>query len=416
MDRRSFRWSAAILAAAACLSSCQQQDSAPEPEAPATVGSWRLTAPMLASRAAHSLTMLRSGKVLAAGGDRTWSVAGGESLAAAELYDPTTETWTATGSMGTPRSFHIAVLLRDGTVLVAGGCDGYVGRDCVPLATAEIYDPELGTWAPTGSMAHARGRAGTADHAAVLPDGKVLVVGAVSGPAPFVFGSSSEVYDPASRSWAEVGDAVEPGDGHAVVALADGRVLAVGSFGDGMVGSAVAQIYDPSTAAWRATAPFHRPVLTNTLTRLGDGRVLSFGGCEVAQGFPCGTPMDPTAWLFDPASGAETWSPTAPIVYPRIWASAVLLPSGRVLVAGGNSQIFTLFDYDLYAAPAGEIYDPQRDTWTPTPVMPHYVNVASAMVVLPSGEVLFTGGILWDGVEGTNDHILPISAAQMFRE
>ncbi len=414
MEGASFRWSAAILTAIACASEAPQP--APIPEVPATEGTWRLTAPMLTPRAAHSLTVLNSGKVLAAGGDKAWSVAGAESLASAEIYEPDTETWTATGSMGSPRSFHIAVLLGDGKVLVAGGCARYDGSDhvCVPLATAEIYDPEQGTWSPTGSMAHARGRGGMADAAAVLLDGRVVVLGSVTGTDPLVFGSASEVYDPASQTWSQVGDAVDAADGRSVVGLDDGRVLAVGAFGEDDAASAVAQIYEPSAAAWRAAAPFHRPVVTNTLTRLGDGRVLSFGGCDVAGAFPCGSPMDATAWLFDPAS--ETWRPTAPIVYPRMWASAVSLPSGRVLVAGGNSQIFPLSGTNFYAAPAGEIYDPQRDTWTPTPVMPHYVNVASGMAVLPSGDVLFTGGILWDGVEGTNDHILPISAAQMFRE
>ena len=70
----------------------------------------------------HTATLLPNGQVLVAGGD---GITG--HLATAELYDPATGMWTATGSMATARFFHTATLLPNGQVLVAGGFDMPVG-------------------------------------------------------------------------------------------------------------------------------------------------------------------------------------------------------------------------------------------------------------------------------------------------
>src|SRR5204863_6843884 len=97
---------------------------------------------MAATRVNHTATLLLNGKVLVVGG---FSAYGGPALATAELYDPATETWTATSGLTTARSYHTATLLDNGKVLVAGGY-GSSG----PSASAELYDPATGTWTATG--------------------------------------------------------------------------------------------------------------------------------------------------------------------------------------------------------------------------------------------------------------------------
>ena len=85
--------------------------------------------------------------VLVAGGS------GGDSrlpLASAELYDPATGNWTVTGSMHEARASHTATLLRDGTVLVAGGAADLDGQ--LVLASAELFDPASDRWTVTDSM------------------------------------------------------------------------------------------------------------------------------------------------------------------------------------------------------------------------------------------------------------------------
>jgi Viral BACON domain/Kelch motif len=68
----------------------------------------------------------------------------------AETYDPSSGTWSTTGSMGFSRVGHIAVRLADGRVLVAGG------KSSTILSSAEVFDPVAGSWAPTSPMAEAR--------------------------------------------------------------------------------------------------------------------------------------------------------------------------------------------------------------------------------------------------------------------
>ena len=109
----------------------------------------------------ETVTLLASGKVLITGG----SAENGAALASAELYDPATKRFTATGSMVEARVDHLATLLASGKVLVAGGSDS---------PSAELYDPATGTFAATGSLTTAMDFSSTAT---LLPSGNVLFAG-----------------------------------------------------------------------------------------------------------------------------------------------------------------------------------------------------------------------------------------------
>jgi hypothetical protein len=142
-------------------------------------GSFTPAGEMSTRRQSHTATLLRDGKVLITGGDN-----GTESLATAEIFEPTDRRFTPTGRMQTAREFHTATLRNDGTVLVTGGAEFSAKADrgsrtaFLPesTATAELFNPASGTFAPTSDMANARAR-----HASVLlPDGDVLVTGGIN--------------------------------------------------------------------------------------------------------------------------------------------------------------------------------------------------------------------------------------------
>jgi Galactose oxidase, central domain/Kelch motif len=131
-----------------------------------TTGKWTVTGSMSDARTAFTATLLQNGEVLVAGGYGFL----GECLAAAELYNPSTGEWTPTGTMTQGRCSHSASLLPSGEVLVAGGAGtGGFGNT---LASAELYNPSTVVWQTTGSL-----NVGRSNAAAILENGQVLVAG-----------------------------------------------------------------------------------------------------------------------------------------------------------------------------------------------------------------------------------------------
>jgi hypothetical protein len=134
-------------------------------------GAWTTTGSMAEFRCDHTATLLPDGRVLVAGGYN----GGTGFFSSAELYDPAAGAWTPTGSMAAARELHTATLLPDGRVLVAGGSAG--GGPASPLSSAELYDPASGAWAATGPLAANR----LSHTATLLSDGRAVVVGGYDG-------------------------------------------------------------------------------------------------------------------------------------------------------------------------------------------------------------------------------------------
>ncbi len=169
------------------------------------------------ARSAHSATMLADGKILLTGGE----FSRGKISSSAEIYDPKTDLFNATGEMKNARYKHDSVLLKDGRVLIFGGSDA---RDWNgQYKSAEIYDPQTEKFTATGEMNLARFK--VSETSVLLADGNVLIAGGAA---------EAEIFDPQTKTFSIVkGNIGEPLHYASVTLLKDGRALIVGGYGNG---------------------------------------------------------------------------------------------------------------------------------------------------------------------------------------
>ena len=319
---------------------------------------WSATGNLKTARFYHSATLLPTGMVLVVGGLTT----GNSQLNSAELYDPSTNTWSFTGSLANGRYSHTATLLPNGNVLVAGGNGPSV------LSSAEQYNFSTNTWSTAGSLNTAR-----YEHTAtLLPSGNVLIAGGhnvVNGTL-----SSAELYNPAGNSWSLTGNLTNARYDQTAILLPSGKVLVAGGYNAGPLGSA--ELYDPSLTTWSLAASLGTTRYSHTATLLPSGKALL---CAGFNGSVLGS-----AEQYDPT--ANTWSAAGSLNSAREFQTATLLTSGKVLIAGGSP------DGGATALNSAELYDPTSNgAWSAAGSL----NAARAQhtaTALSTGKVLVAGG------------------------
>ena len=201
--------------------------------------------------------------------------------------------------MTTARSLHTATLLPNGKVLIAGGGSN----------SAELYDPvPLSTFSLTGNMIAGAGGG------VLLQNGKVLFLGNTT--------TSAELYDPSTGTFTATGHRTFDGVDTATL-LQNGKVLITAGDADGLLPYSSAELYDPLTG-------------------------LGAGGHEAAV----------TAEIYNPSYGIFSSAGNMP--GPLELQTATLLYDGRVLIAGGDDELYWSPQTILAAA---QLYVPPPDQW-----------------------------------------------------
>lgn len=373
----------------------------------AGTGTWEAAAPLPGPGRFGAAGVLLTGAACAGPAPRAWcgkvlmtgglanEDAGVVATARVDLFDPATGGWRTLPGLREPRAFHTATVLADGRVLVAGGLDPR--QQYFPPRT-ELFDPASESWAAGGTLV---GGVGVALHTAtLLRDGRVLLAGgrrdgSLAGAACTAGDPSSQVYAPSVGRWSPAGCLATPRSSHTATLLGDGRVLVAGGenpFAKESRFTSTAELYIPDRG-WQRTASLATPRAWHTASVVSGGRVLVAGG-ENDGGATA------AAEAYDATLGG--WEGAAALRAPRSRHGATSLVDGSVLVAGGTAGRSRLASAELFDAPTGawQATAPMRDPRASFPLL-----------ALPGGTAALAAG-----GQGAPDRASePVGEAEIFK-
>lgn len=259
----------------------------------------RVDSKMSVGRALHTATPLDDGSVLLVGGTD-----GVKGFTQADLFDPATETFTPVeDTMTSARYGHAATSLGDtnpGMVMLSGGTDGEKTD-----ASATFFDAsDLGfaRFVPVPEDEEDPMVAGRLYHTAtLLADGRVALVGGFSGelasgePTDLI-----EIFDPGVAVFAEAARLEQARSGHTAALLPDGRVVVIGGIDPDFVILDSTEVFDADAETVAAGPALARARTVAELTILDDGRFFIAGGNRESDPF-LPAPIS-TAEVLDPAT------------------------------------------------------------------------------------------------------------------
>jgi hypothetical protein len=297
---------------------------------------------------------------------------GADQNGAAYIWNPTTNSFT---SRNAADNIFCAghCLLPDGRVLVVGGhIANWVG-----ITDANIFNPNTANWTQIPSMNHGRWY----PTAVNLPDGRVLVVAGDSNcrgcwvPIP-------EIYNPSTNTWVQLNSAFNPLPEYPhLFVLSDGRVVAVGAFEVPIA----AQVLDLNTQTWTTVDPAVHDGHSSVMY----ARDMLMKSGTVADSVPPFWPAEATTYVLDMTQAQPSWRETPPMAFARAYHNLTILPDGNVLATGGGVTTDT-FDQSQ-AVFAAEYWSPTTETWTVMASMSVPRLYHSTALLIPDGRVLVAG-------------------------
>ena len=279
---------------------------------------------MARARASHTATLLADGRVLLAGGWFEGAPGINATTAAAEVFDPVTDTFSAVGDMTSQRADHAALRLPDGRVLLTGG-SRLVGSFLEDLDTAEVFDPVTNTFTALAErMTHTRATHG-------------MVPG---GPGKFVLAGGSDAdlghgwCDLATLTFEDLGAAVDDRArfGPAVAAFQSGGVVIAG--GDTL--GTVLYVSAGTGFVQNTGSGLNRARSYATATRIKPDQVLVAGGIDFSRGGFIESSCDVV--VEGGIGGSNTYAAAVRFTTGMAFHAAACLPSGDILFCGGLNE------------------------------------------------------------------------------
>ncbi len=243
------------------------------------------------------------------------------------IYNPSTGSWTQVANMHERRWYPDVTELPDGDYVAISGNSA---NENTWANRPEVYDPTANTWTQLTKVSTSQIHEEEYPFSYLIPNGNVFTI----GPSEDV----SYELNVANQTWTSAGGASGITNGSSVM-YRPGKILYSGgapSVTSTTEASANTSVIDltAATTKWRQVTPMHNARIYHTLTMLADGTVLAVGGEQTSDQEVVTSGVLPTE-IWNPET--ETWSMAAPIAAARNYHStAILMPNGTVLVAGGG--------------------------------------------------------------------------------
>ena len=255
-------------------------------------------------------------------------------------------------------------------ILIAGGFDPNGNA----LNTTELFDPASDTFAtgPTMVSPHAQ------HTATLLQDGTVLIAGGCGSSGAYNQTYVAEIYNPASNTMTQVGNTTKPRQDYAASLLNSGEVLLAGGY---LSTESTADIYEPSTQSFSVGAGYGFFGFGQSLVHLANDQVLLFGSPYLNQAQLNGELYTPASGMFSFTSG------TTP--NPGIHMAMLLLPDQTaVIFEGGTSGLNP-------AIPVGRTvnYNPSTQSFSALPSGAERRTYPTATFVPGVSQVVVAGGV-----------------------
>lgn len=287
----------------------------------------------------------------------------------AKVWDPQTNTFTE-ASIADQLFCSAHAMLADGKFLVSGGHNG--GEN--GIKSAYTFSPQSQSWTKLPNMHAARWYATDT----TLGDGRVL---ALSGQiTPNVWNDTPEIYDPNANSWTALAtdtSSMHDKQYHLPFLLPNGTIY---SFA---VSQGTTHILNIANQTW--TDSMSIPMRFGSAAMFRPGKILYTGGSNSYKG----SQSQPNAYVLDMNQQNPNFRQVASMAYPRYEHNLTILPDGKVLAIGGSDILDQQSQTGIKPA---EIWDPDTETWTTVASMRDLRMYHSTALLLPDGRVLSAGG------------------------
>jgi hypothetical protein len=349
------------------------------------------------------MAQLPNGEVMTVGGYGGLST-GNIGIVDTAVFNPATGTWSRVADMHAPRWYPDVTELANGDYVAISGNST---TEHLWADTPEVYDPTANTWTVLSKVSTPQIHEEEYPFSYLLPSGEVFTI----GPSEDV----SYELNVANQTWTATGGASGITNGSSVM-YRPGKILYSGGAPSVIKvtnASANAATIDLTSATpkWKPTAPMRYARVYHTLTMLANGEVLAIGGEPTSDQSIVTSGVLPTE-IWNPAT--EAWSPAAPIAAARNYHStAMLLPNGKVLLAGGGHYNALSdpgeFSAQIYSPPY--LFDGPRPTITSAPAASTYGT--SVNVVTPEASSIGSVNLVSLGTDTHQgdmaQHFVPLS-------